>query len=874
MLISFGLRLYQLDHIAVEKSEMTNIVWFIREGFTAVLTQNKALNNHPLNSVLGFSMSALGYESLFTLRWHSVVLGVIVVAVVYRLGRIWFGERDAFISALLMTFSGYAINISQVARGYVGLVCFTVLGVYLGWRAVQTGQKRFWLGLILVSCLNIYSHLYGAMAVGVIGLLLLVPMFTLRSGQYSFVRRFVPLVVSLILVYLISGGLYLPMLTDTLAVAGQSNKFSESDQRHLQESTYLETISQPIREVIRPFNLAKDELRLRLGDPTLRYSALDSLAVFAENQWGFYLGLLTFLLGIVFSWSKYRQQTFICLAWLLLPFGLQMVANIVLPGAYFRGRFLAFVYPPYLLLMARGWLGLADWWTARAKEHAATLFLAHSVRWLGVGLLLFINLTWLGAYYAAAANENWVEVSHHLAQNIRPNDIVYCGQRSDTACSFDLSVRLRRDVRELDEDFFTFELFEKQRGQFEQSGRVWMVLPHLMPWQVAALQEKIEPNHYGLLGDTAYDQAGWVVLDSQATLVDNLTAALRLMVDLSLNDEEKYKNYITLTKIYLARDQLDLAETAFAGAAIPLSGEAATWQQQQLAPVVERLEYARQANRGAAQLPATAVKVDLNFGGLARLLAYQLDRSTAAPGESVQVNLYWQPLARIQRDLVSYVYVTDLGAHLLSQARGVPARGQAPTTSWQPGQLVVDSYTLQLDPAAPVPLAVRIEAGLFDPNKSEFIKATDKTGQFIGPTLTKFKILSTTSPITLPVQESKANFANLISLLDYKLTSNPAGIIFYWAANAQIEKDYTVFVHLLDDKNQLAGQIDGQPFAGNYPTSWWSLGEEVADQRLLAEIKPGHYQVLVGWYDAGDGARLPLADGSGDSVVIGSINVP
>lgn len=874
MLISFGLRLYQLNSIAVEKSEMTNIVWFIREGFEAVLTQNKALNNHPLNSVLGYLTSALGYESLFTLRWHSVVLGVLAVAVIYRLARIWFGERDAFISALLMTFSGYATNISQVARGYVGLVCFTALGVYFGWRAVQTGQKRFWLGFVAASCLNIYSHLYGAMAVGVIGLLLLVPLFSGQPAGRSLLKRVVPLLVSLALVYLVSGALYLPMWADTVAVAGQSNKFSESDVRHAEESTALETISQPVKEAIRPFNLAKDELRLRLGDPTLHYSALDGLAVLAENQWGFYLGLLTFLLGVIFSWSKFRQQTLLCLAWLLLPFVIQAVANVILPGAYFRGRFLAFIYPPYLLLMARGWPGLADWVAAQVRGQAGTLFLARSVGWLGVGLLLFLNLIWLGAYYAAAANENWVEVSRHLGQNIRSNDIVYCGQRSDTACSFDLTVRLRRDVKELDEDFFTFEAFEKNRDPFEQAGRVWMVLPHLMPWQIAALQEKIEPDHYGLLGDAAYDQAGWAMFDTQPTLADNLTAALQLMADLSLNNEDRYKNYVTLTKIYLARDQLAPAEAAFAMAATPLPGESAAWQQQQLAPIAERLEYVREADRLAAQLPGAAVRTDLNFGGLARLLAYQLDRSMVAPGESVQVNLYWQPLARIQRNLVSYAYVTDLGAHLLSEAKGVPAGGQAPTTSWQPGQLVVDSYTLPVNGTVPVPFAARVEAGLFDPNSSEFIKATDNTGQPAGPALAKLKILPPASATASPAREFKANFANLISLLGYDLTTNPSGIVFYWEAQAQINKDYTVFVHLLDDQQQLLGQMDGQPLAGNYPTSWWSPGERVVDQRLLAGIKPGHYQVLVGWYDAGDGSRLPLADGSGDSVIIGSIDVP
>lgn len=876
ILVSFWLRVYQLDHIAIEKSEMTNIIWFIRKGLTTLLTQNKALNNHPLNSVLGYATSSLGYESLFSLRWHSVVLGVMAVAVFYRLGRIWFGERDALIVGLLAACSAYAVNISQLARGYIGLACLTALGFYLAWRALETGQKRFWFGFVLASSLNIYSHLYGVMAVGSIGLIMAVLLLSQppRRVWPGLISKVAPVVVSLIAAYVIGLGLYLPMWTDTAAVAGQSNKFSESDERHAEAQTLIESISGPIKEAIRPFNLANDELRLRLGDPTLHYSALDGLAAPAQNQIGFYVGVTTFGLGVIFSWSKFRRATLICLAWLFLPFVMQMAANVILPGAYFRGRFLTFIFPPYLFLMARGWPGLADWLAARAKAQPGLAMAARGVGWLGVGLLLWLNLTWLGAYYGAAANENWLEVSRHLAQNMQINDIIYCGQRSDTACSFDLTVRLRREVKELDEDFFTFEEFQKNRAHFEQPGRVWIVLPHLLPWQITALHEKIEPTHYRLLGDPRYDQTGWVVLDTQPTLIDNLTAALQLMAELSLNSEESYKNQVNLTKIYLGREQLAEAENAFAVAANPLPGKASAWQQQQLAPLLERLEYMREAARLDAQLPPAAVRTDLNFGGLARLLAYQLNRQTITPGESIQVSLYWQPLARIERELVSYVYVTDLGAHLLGQAKGIPGAGQSPTTSWQPGQLVVDTYTITLDSTFQTPLAAKVEAGLFAPGNSEFIKATDKTGQAAHLMLAKLKILPATSPSVSATHQLTANFGGLISLAGYDLGINPLEAVFYWQAQAEINKDYTVFLHFLDGSGQLAGQVDGQPFAGNYPTSWWSPGEWVVDQRVLADLQPGEYQMKIGWYDTTDGSRLPLTDGSGDSLPLGKITVP
>ena len=76
ILLSFCLRVYQLNNVAVDKGELMSITWFIRQGLLYLLTHNKDLNNHPLNSVLAYLTSG-NNESIFTLRWHSAVIGVV-----------------------------------------------------------------------------------------------------------------------------------------------------------------------------------------------------------------------------------------------------------------------------------------------------------------------------------------------------------------------------------------------------------------------------------------------------------------------------------------------------------------------------------------------------------------------------------------------------------------------------------------------------------------------------------------------------------------------------------------------------------------------------------------------------------------------------
>jgi hypothetical protein len=876
ILLSFFLRVYALNDVAVEKAEQMSISWFIRCGLTCILTQNKDLNNHPLNSLLAY-LTSLGGESVFTLRWYSVVIGVVAVAAIFRLAREWFSERDAFIAGVLVGISAYHVALSHVSRGYASQIGLTVLGLYFAYRAVQTERKRYWLGFVVMSFLNIYTHLYGAMAVAVIGLIILMILAKRQLTPQRSLRRislsaFIPLILSLVIIYVISFALYLPMLADTMSIAGQDNQFKASDVRHADEYTGYQRFTQPIFSVIRPFSLAGDSSRLVLDDPTLHYSSFDAVAALAEGGLGFYLSLGSVLLGLIFS-GKYRWQTIMLGVWLVAPFALQEIASFVVPGAYFRGRFLAFIYPPYLLLVARGWSGLSNWLATRADGRLLPKLLPMGIGWPGIGALIVLNLGWLGAYYSAAAQEHWNDVARHISQNMQPHDVFFCGQMSNANCSFDLSTRLDRDVKEQDTKFVSFEEVEANRSAFEQPGRVWVVMPHLRQWQIIEIKSKVNPNNFWLAGDPRYDQVGWMLIDSWPKLGDNFVAALSLDADLSLSLDDKFVDYAGMARIHLVRNQLAAAEKAFDLASKLVADGSTPGQTQVLAELTERLQYARLAVQPIENLPPTAVSANLNFSGMARLAAYEVDRSTLSPGEALHVNLYWQPLTPIKRNLTSFVNLTDSGAHLIGQAGGIPAGGKSPTVAWEPGHVITDSYTITLDVGVQAPFVLNIEAGLYDPKKNEFIKAVDNTGQEARRVIAQTKVVPATWPTARPTHELSADFAGLISLRGYDLVADPPGIVLYWQAQTPMSEDFTVFVHLLDANGQVVGQMDGQPLQGNYPTSWWSPGELIIDRRAAPLKVPGSYRLLVGWYRLSDGSRLSLAAGSGDSIDLGTFTI-
>lgn len=86
-----------------------------------------------------------------------------------------------------------------------------------------------------------------------------------------------------------------------------------------------------------------------------------------------------------------------------------------------------------------------------------------------------------------------------------------------------------------------------------------------------------------------------------------------------------------------------------------------------------------------------------------------------------------------------------------------------------------------------------------------------------------------------------------------------------WSTTAAITHDYTLFIHLLGPAGQIVAQQDQQPTAGFYPTSGWATDEIIEDRyelSLPAILPPGHYRLLVGWYQPTTMARLSLVDGS------------
>lgn len=93
-------------------------------------------------------------------------------------------------------------------------------------------------------------------------------------------------------------------------------------------------------------------------------------------------------------------------------------------------------------------------------------------------------------------------------------------------------------------------------------------------------------------------------------------------------------------------------------------------------------------------------------------------------------------------------------------------------------------------------------------------------------------------------------------------------LVLYFTAESPIQDDYTLFVHLADENNELLHQFDGVPVQGSHPTRQWASNQVFSDRYELAvpgTSKPGLATLSMGFYPIGESdERQQVHNTSGD----------
>ena len=246
------------------------------------------------------------------------------------------------------------------------------------------------------------------------------------------------------------------------------------------------------------------------------------------------------------------------------------------------------------------------------------------------------------------------------------------------------------------------------------------------------------------------------------------------------------------------------------------------------------------------------------------LEAYRGSGDVVVPGQKYGIVLQWRASEDGMPDYEPRVLICQ-GDAIIGEDRSAPAGGRYPTTLWSAGEVVLDRRDVEVSPYAkdgPATLEIEIGSRRFH--------------------LADLRVKGVEHIYELPAMEHQLGvmFGGFAELLGYDLspqvttTEEPVALTLYWrvVSDEPPPVAYTIFTHLLNEQGRLVGQHDGPPVWGRRPTTSWVAGEIIVDRHEMVFKDTSHTgvtRVEVGIYDPDTLERVVTSSGA-DHVMLSS----
>ncbi len=109
--------------------------------------------------------------------------------------------------------------------------------------------------------------------------------------------------------------------------------------------------------------------------------------------------------------------------------------------------------------------------------------------------------------------------------------------------------------------------------------------------------------------------------------------------------------------------------------------------------------------------PTPQHPMSVTLGAQIMLAGYDI-KSPISKSQEVELRLYWQALREMNENYTVFVHLVDKDGIVRGQKDNAPVNGAYPTSLWQPGEFVADTYTLPLPPDLP-PGDYAIKVGMY-----------------------------------------------------------------------------------------------------------------------------------------------------------------
>lgn len=138
------------------------------------------------------------------------------------------------------------------------------------------------------------------------------------------------------------------------------------------------------------------------------------------------------------------------------------------------------------------------------------------------------------------------------------------------------------------------------------------------------------------------------------------------------------------------------------------------------------------ARRGRVVDPPIQHRLGYRLGDEIELLGYDLDATTATPGDILNLTLYWRALRPMQNAYTVFNQVIDLTTTAKAgQVDGMPVCDRNPTGQWFAGDTIADPYTIPIAPDA-APGTYTLISGMYNPATGARLEMTAPDGAPIG----------------------------------------------------------------------------------------------------------------------------------------------
>lgn len=200
LLVAFGLRAGGLTAQSMWRDEI-DAIRFSRASFQTLagyFTQPGW--NGPLFYVLLRPWLAVAGTGEFGARFFSLWFGVLGVALIYRLGKVWFSPEVGGLAALWMALSPYMVWYSQELKMYA-LICALVLALFLLYdQALKRSSWLLWAAIIALAWVAMGTHIVAALVLPVLALWLSTCRLTrtqLQAGLVALAAMAAPGIIAL-----------------------------------------------------------------------------------------------------------------------------------------------------------------------------------------------------------------------------------------------------------------------------------------------------------------------------------------------------------------------------------------------------------------------------------------------------------------------------------------------------------------------------------------------------------------------------------------------------------------------------------------------------------------------------------------------------